>query len=213
MKLPFTSEDFLKVFEMYNQAIFPVQIVFNLLALLAIYAIVVGKQWTDKVVCAFLSFLWIWMGIMYHIVFFTAINKAAYLFGTLFIVEGCLILWQGVFRNKLSFHLSKNTYGILGFFLMLFALLIYPVLSYSLGHVYPANPTFGLPCPTTIFTFGVFLTTRKRIPMITLLIPILWALIGFSAAFSLGIKEDIALLLSGLIAFRLLIKRNKEIEG
>lgn len=30
-------------------------------------------------------------------------------------------------------------------------------LSMRLGDGYPLSPTFGLPCPTTIFTFGIFL--------------------------------------------------------
>jgi hypothetical protein len=52
------------------------------------------------------------MGIVYHLVFFTAINKAAYLFGGLFIIQGILFLIYGVLQNKLSFHFQRDKYGI-----------------------------------------------------------------------------------------------------
>src|SRR6185295_3859978 len=118
-----------------------------------------------------LSFLWIWMGIFYHLIFFAAINKAANLFGAIFILQAIFFLWQGIFLNKLSFSFDKSVYSSTGIILVLFALVIYPVLGYSLGHKYPASPTFGLPCPTTIFTFGVLLMTDKKIPLMILLIP------------------------------------------
>lgn len=209
MKLPFTSEEFLKVFEAYNQAIFPIQLILYLLALLIIYLCVKKKNWSDKAISVILSFLWIWMGIVYHIIFFTAINKAAYFFGALFIFQGSLFLWKGVYQNKLKFNLTKNIYGFAGMALMVFALIIYPTIGYALGHIFPASPTFGLPCPTTIFTFGLLLTLNGKYPKVILIIPFIWAIIGFSAALSLGIKEDISLLVSAIITLLMLIRRNR----
>jgi hypothetical protein len=88
----------------------------------------------------------------------------------------------------------------------------YPLLGYLQGHIYPAAPTFGLPCPTTIFTFGILLWTDKKLPVITLVIPFLWSLIGFSAAFSLGIREDTGLLIAGLLTTIMILIWNKRIS-
>ena len=106
---------------------------------------------------AILSFFWIWMGIIYHIINFSAINKAAYIFGAAFIFQGILFLYMGFFRQKITFRFYFDIYGITGGFLILFALILYPVLGYFQGHIYPSSPTFGLPCPTIIFTFGLLL--------------------------------------------------------
>jgi len=76
---------------------------------------------------------------------------------------------------------------------------IYPVLGYFLGHVYPNSPTFGAPCPSTIFTFGLLLWTTTRIRWYLLVIPCLWALVGSSAALTLGIYEDTGLLISAIL--------------
>jgi hypothetical protein len=88
-------------------------------------------------------------------------------------------------------------------------LLIYPVLGYFLGHVYPHSPTFGLPCPTTIFTFGLLLWADNKVPKYLLVIPLLWSLIGFLAAFQLGVLEDVMLLITGLVATTLIWYRDK----
>lgn len=210
MKLPFTSEEFLTVFENYNQAIFPAQVFLYLLAALMVYLSVRKEEWTDKAISGILSFFWLWMGITYHIAFFATINKVAYFFGALFIMQGGFFLWKGVFQNKLVFYLTKDRYSFVGAVLMLFALIVYPIIGYALGHIYPASPTFGLPCPTTIFTFGMFLTLNNKYPKIIVFIPLLWAIIGFSAAFALGIKEDISLLVAALLTAGFLIIKHKK---
>ena len=77
------------------------------------------------------------------------------------------------------------------------------------GHVYPSTPTFGLPCPTTIFTLGLLCWADKKRPPIVWVIPILWSVIGFAAAYSLGIKEDIGLFVAGILIIILLVFREK----
>jgi len=213
MKLPFTQKEFLTVFENYNEAIFPMQIILYLLALFIIYLLIKKKPWSNKVISAILSFFWIWMGIVYHILFFATINKAAYFFGTLFILHGGIFLWKGVHQKKLRFSIVKNTYGFVGLILMVFALIIYPTISYSLGHVYPTSPTFGLPCPTTIFTFGMFLILDGKYPKAILIIPFIWAIIGFSAAFSLGITEDVSLLVAAIVTLWLVLVKHKNLSN
>jgi hypothetical protein len=46
----------------------------------------------------------------------------------------------------------------------------------------------------------------KKIPAYIIGIPLIWAIIGFTAALNLGIKEDIGLLVAALLASSLIIK-------
>ncbi len=213
MKTPFTLEQFFAVFKYYNQAVFPMQIVFYLASAVAIYLVLKPTSKSDKVISILLSFFWLWMGIVYHIIFFTLINKAAWVFGVLFIIQGMLFLYFGVFQNKLSFHFQKDKYGITGLILVLFALIVYPIAGYFFGHVYPSSPTFGLPCPTTIFTFGVLLLSQKICPIAILIIPFIWSVIGFMAAFQFGIVEDTALIVASLATVSLSIYRNRKLHN
>ena len=211
MQLPFTSEEFLKVFRNYNEAVFPMQIVFYLLALLAVYYTTRKKTVSDRLVTAILGFFWLWMGLAYHLLYFTSINKAAYLFGGVFILQGLLFLYVGIIGKQLSFSYPGKTRGIVGALLITYALIIYPVVGSLQGHAYPAGPTFGLPCPTTIFTFGLLLWADRPVPKFILIIPLLWSLIGFSAALTLGIKEDYGLLLAGILAGVMIFWRKRSI--
>jgi|WetSurMetagenome_2_1015567.scaffolds.fasta_scaffold118638_2 hypothetical protein len=208
MNTPFTIEQFLDVFRNYNTSVFPMQFVFYLLCIIVIFLAVKNKS--HKTINSILSFFWLWMGVVYHIIYFSPINKAAYAFGTLFIVQSILILYFGVFKNKLSLGFEKNIYGFTGILLMLYALIIYPYIGYLLGHSYPYSPTLGLPCPTTIFTLGVFLWSDKKFPLTVIIIPFVWSVIGFMAAMNFGIKEDIGLLIAGVLTLIMLILKNKK---
>ncbi|MBM4334204.1 MAG: hypothetical protein FJ117_23840 [Deltaproteobacteria bacterium] len=188
MDLPFTIEQFLGIFEKYNLAVWPMQIVLILIAVLTLILSLKKISYSDKTISIILSFFWLWIGIVYHLAYFTAINKAAYLFGVLFIIQGLIFLFAGGIKSKLSFKFQSSSYGVIGSLFILYALIIYPILGYFFGHVYPKNPTFGLPCPTTIFTFGLLLWTVKIVPKYVLVIPLIWSIIGFGAALSLGEK-------------------------
>jgi len=212
MKLPFTIEQFLRGFKNYNLAVFPFQILLYILALTIVFLSIKKIVRTDRIISLILALLWLWMGIVYHLLFFTTINKAAYLFGGLFIGQGMLFIYYGVIKNSLSYRFKSNTVGLIGATLIVFALAIYPLLGYSFGHIYPTSPTFGLPCPTTIFTFGVLLWSNRKVPLVILVIPFLWSIIGFSAAAQLGIREDTALLIAGVAATAILLFQKQKLQ-
>jgi hypothetical protein len=208
MRFPFAIDQFLGVFEKYNLAVWPMQAVLVLLAVLVLFLGFKKIKYSDKIISMVLGFFWLWIGIIYHLAYFTAINKAAYFFGVLFIIQGFIFLFAGGIRSKLSFRFQTESYSLVGSAFILYALVIYPLLGYSFGHVYPENPTFGLPCPTTIFTFGVLLWTDKFVPKYVLAIPLIWSIIGFGAAVSLGVKEDYGLLIAGVLGFVLVFIRD-----
>jgi len=212
MKLPFTLEQFLDIFRQYNISVWPIQVVLVILAITATYFSIFKKSYSDKIIVSILAFLWLWIGIVYHLIYFSSINKAAIVFGSLFIIQSLLFFYFGIIKGKLRFQFSLNRYGITGMVLILFALIIYPLLAYWLGHVYPSSPTFGLPCPTTIFTFGILLFSSSRVPVIVIIIPAIWSIIGSSAAASLGMKEDTGLLIAALICTIMIIYKNKSLK-
>jgi len=212
MKLPFTLEQFLDIFRQYNISVWPIQVVLVILAITATYFSIFKKSYSDKIIVSILAFLWLWIGIVYHLIYFSSINKAAIVFGSLFIIQSLLFFYFGIIKGKLRFQFSLNRYGITGMVLILFALIIYPLLAYWLGHVYPSSPTFGLPCPTTIFTFGILLFSSSRVPVIVIIIPAIWSIIGFSAAVSLGMKEDTWLLIAALICTIMTIYKNMRLK-
>ncbi len=212
MNPPFSAEQFLEIFRVYNQAVFPTQLAIYLLGGISVYLGIKPNALSDKIITLILGLLWLWMGIVYHIIFFTAINKAAYLFGLVFILQGIVFLIVGVIKSKLSFKFQFNAYGVIGIILVIFSLIVYPILGYTFGHVYPASPTFGLPCPTTIFTFGLLLMNIKKTPVVILIIPCLWSIVGFTAALQFNVFEDVGLLVASVLTTYLLIHRNNKLS-
>lgn len=209
MGLPFTPEQFFGVFEQYNEAVWPAQVAIYIAAAIAFYLVLKPGKYSNKVISIILAFFWLWMGIVYHWSFFSSINPAARIFGAFFVLEGLIFLFEGILRDNLAFSFRKDWYSAAGIVLMLFGPIIYPVMGHFLGHNYPGTPTFGLPCPTTIFTIGA-LSLANRLPKYVAVIPLLWSVLGFSAAISLGVEEDVSLLIAGLIGMGTLIfKRAK----
>ncbi len=209
MNLPFTVQEFLGVFKDYNQAIWPMQIAGYVLGIAALFLAYRRRQYSGKIVFFILSFYWLWMGIVYHLIFFSRINKAAFLFGALFIVQGILFLLTGSFKTQITFHFKPDLFGLTGIIFILYAMTIYPMIGYFLGHNYPQSPVFGVaPCPTTIFTFGLLLMAEQKFPKYVLIIPFLWSILGFTAAISLGIREDIGLVIAGLSSTIMILYRN-----
>ncbi|MHC1754248.1 MAG: DUF6064 family protein [Methanosarcina sp.] len=209
MKLPFTPEQFFGIFEQYNEAVWPAQVAIYIAAAIAFYLMLKPGRYSNKVISGVLAFFWLWMGIVYHWSFFASINPAARLFGALFVLQGLIFIFEGIVRNNLAFSFSKDWHSAFGVVLILFGPIIYPILGHFLGHTYPSSPTFGLPCPTTIFTIGALLLANRP-PRYVAVIPLLWSAIGFLAAISLGVKEDTSLLIAGLIGMgAIMIKREK----
>lgn len=160
-----------------------------------------------RVVGAGLAAMWLWTGIGYHWLFFAEINRAAWMFGALFIVQALLIAHVAVVRNRLAFAPASGARAWLGWLFVAYAVALYPLIGLATGHAYPAMPTFGItPCPVVIFTFGLLLLASAPVPWSLLAIPFAWSLIGGSAALLLHVPQDWMLLLSGLASLPLLVR-------
>jgi hypothetical protein len=210
--LPFNSEQFFAVFASYNAAIWPLQIGAYLLGAVAVALLSSRRQGTDRRIVAILAAMWLWTGLVYHAIFFAAINKAAYLFAVLFIVQSAALTHTGVYRSDVRFSLHPRWATRTGFLFIGYAAVLYPLLGISTGHRYPDMPMFGVtPCPVTIFTFGMLLMTAPSLSRWLLVIPFVWSLIGGSAAILLDVPQDWFLLVSGLIAVPLIAFRKRQI--
>jgi hypothetical protein len=69
-------------------------------------------------------------------------------------------------------------------------------------------PTFGLPCPTTIFTLGVLAFLATPYPRSPFVVPILWCAVGAQAAILLGVPQDFALVVAGIVGLALVATAN-----
>ncbi|MEZ5317417.1 MAG: DUF6064 family protein [Vicinamibacterales bacterium] len=203
MTMPFTPDQFFDLFAAYNRDLWP--------AILLLWLASVSVAWTflrgraaRSLVLWLLAAHWLWAGLVYHLSFFTRINPAAWVFGAAFVLEALLL-------GRLAWQDSKRgipvlpTFAIDGRHPVRFAVsaafviygLAYPAIALASGHPYPQTPTFGVPCPTTMLTAGLFVGVGA-VPRYLLVVPVLWSGIGGSAAWLIGVRADLVLPVAGV---------------
>lgn len=195
-QLPFTGEQFFSIFALYNGRFLVIVAAWWIACLVSLIAAWRNPQAASRVLTTLVAALWMWNAIAYHAVLFTRINPGAWLFALMFAVQAWLLAWADT-RCQLIYFSASGAMLRIGVGLVVYALL-YPFFS-VLSHAYPATPTFAVPCPTTLLTLGLFLTVRTGVPISITIVPVLWALIGGSAAVLLAVSSDFVLLAAGLL--------------
>jgi hypothetical protein len=195
MQLPFTKEQFFDLLAAYNRGFWPVLVALWIASVLASALLLSSRRPQDRWLSALLAAHWAWSAVAYHAAFFTRINAAAWIFAALFLLQAGVFFWFGVVRGRLSFAPWRNAWAPMAWLLVAYSL-AYPVIN-AVQHlnVWRA-PTFGVPCPTTIFTVGLLMLATPRSWRVSI-IPVIWSAIGGSAAFLLGVDADYALPVAG----------------
>ena len=204
--MPFSIDMLLDYFAVYNERIWPMQVLGYLLGLLTVGPLFrPGKAW-DRVVTGVMAFLWLWVAVIFWL---QAAMDMAYLYAptVLFAIQGAFLLYALV-RNRIAYGQVRRVDTAVGLAFTAYALIGYPVAGLLVGHVYPRTPLSPLfPCPATILTFGVLLLAQ-RMPRYLLVIPTLWAVSG-ALWFYLGMVEDAGLVIAGVVGIVMLIARER----
>lgn len=199
--LPFTTEQFYGVFAEYNESVWPMQIVLYVVAVAMLLLILRAAPADSRIISGLLALLLVWTAVAYFFVFFTRISVSGWIIGAVLLAGGLAIGWTGSIEGRIQFGLRRGFWGALGGALIFYAFVAYPLIGLAVGHRYPAMPTFGLPCPVTIFAVGMLLLTTSPVPRSVLIAPALWGLFGGAGAtFLLGVYQDAGLLLAGIIS-------------
>ncbi len=208
--LPFTAEVFFSVFEQYNRAIWPAQIVAYGLGLGAVALAFRPAAGSDRLIGALLAAAWAWTGVVYHFGYFATINFAAPAFGVLFVLEGVLFAWSAAIRGRLAFRVRAGASGWAAVGLVVVALAVYPLVGWLAGYDVRGAPVVGLaPGPTTIFTLAMLLLSAGRTPLHLVVVPVLWSLVGGAGAWLLALPEGLILPLAGVGALGLVLWTNR----
>ena len=107
--IPFTVNQFLNVFEQYNVAVWPAQLFLYTIGMFLISLVLSRKSDFSRIVSLVLSLFWIWMGIVYHLWFFSTINKAAIVFAAFFVLQGILFFHRGSFEAAANVFLHVKS--------------------------------------------------------------------------------------------------------
>lgn len=201
LALPFTVEQFYNVFAQYNESVWPMQIVLYAIGFAILLLLARAQPTNDRVISILLAGLCVWTAVTYYFLFFTRITGSGWIIGAVLLGGGLWLGWTGGRRGRVRFAQRGDLRGSVGGLLIFYALVAYPLVGLAVGHCYPAMPTFGLPCPVTIFTVGMLLLTSSPVPRSVFVAPAVWGLFGGTGStFLLGVYQDAGLLLAGIIS-------------
>lgn len=125
--LPFSREAFFAVFASYNTAVWPAQVFLYGLALVLLALSLRGRRRNHRAISVGLGLLWLWPGVAYHWWHFAAINRPAWAFGALFVLQGALFVSHGIGGHRLQIGRPRGWYGWIGSLLVTYALVVYPL--------------------------------------------------------------------------------------
>jgi len=191
MTLPFTDQQFLDVLGAYNRAWWPAILLSWGLAVAVLVAVIRGSR-RPLLMLLFVAALWFWSGVVYHAMFFTRINPAAWIFAGMFVFEAACLTWVVVKQPSIHFDVAGTWRGRIAAALLIYAVL-YPFLVWLSGHELSRGPVFAVPCPTALFTAGILLAVRPAVSRWLYVVPVAWSVIAGSAAILFGIAPDFAL--------------------
>jgi uncharacterized protein DUF6064 len=177
--LLFSPKTYDRLFELYNAAIWPAQIVALALGFTIWILLSRATVSSGRFIAAALAASWLWVGIVFQMHRYATINWAAAYFGWAFVLETALILWLGVIRGRLTFAQPSDRVGWLGLGIFLFALWAQPLTSLLLGRSLRRLEIFGVaPDPTVIATLGLLMLASGPGRRTLVFIPVIWCLIS-----------------------------------
>ncbi len=173
----FSPDTYYRLFELYNAAIWPAQII-ALAAGVVILALLVRRPpWAGRAVAALLAAAWVFVAWAYFWERYATINLAAPYYAWGFAAQAVLLMVVGAILGRLTFGERGTDLGKAGCGLFAVALILSPLLGLLAGRGWAQLEAFGVaPDPTVIGTFGV-LAAADRMRWELLVIPALWALI------------------------------------
>jgi hypothetical protein len=124
--LPFTREQFLAMFEAYNQAIWPAHVIAYLLGIAAVGLIVWRVRASDRLISAVLTVFWLWLGAVFLLTAMRTIDTGPgpLVFGAAFLAQAGLWVVAGMLRTDLRFERKLTAVSIIGALVIAYALLI-----------------------------------------------------------------------------------------
>ena len=177
--LLFSPQTYYRLFELYNAAIWPAQVVTIILGLAVLGLGFRPGSSRGRWIPAILAGCWLWIAIAFHANRYATINWAAIDFAWGFGCESALLLWTGVLRGKLAFGPGEGMIGRAALGIFLFALVAQPFLGPLCGRPWRQVEIFGVaPDPTAVATLGIVLLAAGRVRWELLAVPAIWCAIS-----------------------------------
>jgi hypothetical protein len=204
-----STEEFWTQVAAYNEETSPVTIIMTVAALFLTFRVFwrPGAR-SDVWMKAFLGFTFAWKGIVFFLLYVK--NPMSMFTGAPLFIIISLLFVVDIWTRKTHFRLPEAMWkkGLTALWMAL--VLLYPVIGWPLGHVYPKTllPTF--PCPLTTFAIALVAAAAPQVDKKVFLLLLPWALMALPKCFgALDCHEDCMLFASGVYGLVELVRNWK----
>ena len=133
--MPFTANDFLDVFAAYNNELWLLTLALWVCTAAVFVPFIAGGRARLPLPTLLLAGHWLWSGILYHALFFTAVNPAAWLFAALFVLQAVLLIVAAC-SGGMTAAPVRSWRHVVSSSLILYSL-VYPAIAWADGFAYP----------------------------------------------------------------------------
>ena len=176
----FSLHSYYRLFELYNRAIWPAQLVALALGIAILLLLRRAEPWRGRVIAVLLAACWFWVAIVFHAYRYATLTWSARYFAWGFGVEAALLLWTAL-RGRPVFERRPT-----GWTIFLFALVVPPLSGPLLGRTWRQVVVFGVaPDPTAVATLGILLLAAGRVRWELIAVPLLWCAVSGATLLSM----------------------------
>jgi hypothetical protein len=198
--LLFAPRTYYRLFELYNDEIWPAQIAALTVGAAIVALLERGGSTAGRVIAAMIAGCWLFVAWAFHLERYAAINWAAPYFAAGFALQALLLIWAGVIRGRLDLRLDAQAAGRVGLGLFVFALAVQPVIGRVVGRPWTQAEVFGTaPDPTAVATLGLLLLAR-RVPWALMLLPLLWCAVTSATLWTMAAPDALVTPVAALLA-------------
>ena len=186
--LLFTPRTYYRLFELYNQDIWPAHLLSLFCGILAFALLWRGRHADGGIVVAILAAAFLWISWAYFFERYQTINWSARYFALGFIAQAVLLGFVGPSKRKLFLRPTRMRRRI-GLALFFFALVLQPLIGpLLLERPWPQAEIFGMtPDPTMVATLGALLILlRGRALALAMALPLVWCAISYLTLWTMG---------------------------
>ncbi|MBN2543280.1 hypothetical protein JXI42_10485 [bacterium] len=214
-----TFERFWELIHLYDSAVFPVQFLFSIIAiiLLILMAKKPGSK-LNRLINLFLTVCYLWIGIVFFLIQNRELSARMHYFQPILMFIIAFFFALDIFLKKSDFKFSNKPFrNWISLVFIAYSVIGYPLVGWLLGHPYSVNisgniatwvPILGVyPCPTTIFSLALLsmaLPQGDKKVMIPLLFWSLFSVMGPPIRVY-GVYEDLGLFFAGIYGLIALI--------
>ncbi|MGE0095534.1 MAG: DUF6064 family protein [Alphaproteobacteria bacterium] len=189
--LLFAPHTYYRLFELYNEAIWPGQILALAVGVTIVALLLRGDAKRSRAVPALLAACWLWVAWAFLLARYDTINWAAKYFAAGFVLQAVLLMAVSL-RRRIHLGPSSDTKNRFGLALFIFALAVQPLIGPLLfDRPWTQTEVFAVaPDPTAVATLGVLLlSVRGRAVWLLMPLPLAWCAVSAMTLWTMGSPE------------------------